>query len=186
VLLPSRTPRLVSHRTKSSGTESWMCAAVPYLLPTRALPVAHSANVLERFAGGEEFAIVSSPWMHGCCIPLMRQPALTDCCSATPCSGGRWQACHDGDEAALRAAVKSTPTAANFADEDGQTPLYLAASTGQLGMAKLLVELGAQANSRSPDGMTALVGLGGGGGTMSAYSAAHMGCSSWLRRAFRY
>ena len=65
-------------------------------------------------------------------------------------------ACRAGDVDALHALVCSTPTAANFSDAHGNTPVYLAASLGKAVLLKALVDLGADINGRAPDGMTAL------------------------------
>eukprot|EP01043_Picozoa_sp_COSAG02_P078286 COSAG02_NODE_17548_length_996_cov_1.079153_2_plen_219_part_00 len=65
-------------------------------------------------------------------------------------------ACRAGDESELLAIISSTSTVANFSDEHGNTPIYLAASAGNASLLKTLIGLGAEINARASDGMTAL------------------------------
>ncbi|MGA2034856.1 MAG: ankyrin repeat domain-containing protein [Thermoguttaceae bacterium] len=53
-----------------------------------------------------------------------------------------------GDVAAIRALLEKQPTLISAANNDGQTPLHIAAKNGQREVAKLLLEKDAQVNAR--------------------------------------
>lgn len=67
-----------------------------------------------------------------------------------------WEAIGAGDLPAVHAALSARPDA-NLRDEQGATPLMLAASLGNLGIVQALIEAGAEVNAADARGWTPLV-----------------------------
>jgi len=77
-------------------------------------------------------------------------------CASSTLAGPIHQAAARGDVAKVSEILKEFPSLAMVRDERGATPLHWAADTGQTAVARVLVEKGADVNTRKPNGVAPL------------------------------